>query len=293
MGIRRRTWLRRWGKAIFVLAAAALTPLGRSLRSPAQPVYSRYLEVNRLSGSVTYRRNRSARVGDRLTAAGHSLTTGGRSSVILNVDFGIGTITVAENTHLVVARLDILQDGAYVTVVRVDRGQARIQTRPFTNVNSRLELHTPTGVASVRGTDFGVNVSQAKDTMGKTGVGTLSGLVGTIAQGETVEVGGGQATLVLPGEAPGSLLELDRALSLDLTEIARRGRNLNLRGSTNPTNTLLVDGEEIPLGPTGRFDTQYALPHRDSSITLQVRNPLGEVRDYHFPGWQIDDLDQG
>ncbi|MDA0267948.1 MAG: FecR domain-containing protein [Cyanobacteria bacterium] len=293
MGIRRRVWLRQWGKAIVVVGAAALTPLGRSLRSPAQSVYSRYLEVTRLSGSVTYQGARSARVGDRLTSSGHSLTTSSRSSASLTVDFGIGTITMAENTRLVVARLDILQDGAYVTVIRVDRGQARMQTRPFTNVNSRLELHTPTGVASVRGTDFGVNVSQAQGTIGKTGVGTLSGRVGTIAQGETVEVIDGQATLVLPGAAPEPPIALDRELALNLTEISRRGRNIILRGRTNPTNTLLVNGEEIPLTPIGGFDTQYVLAHRDNSITVQLRNPIGEVRDYPFPGWRLDNLDQG
>lgn len=293
MGIPRRVWLRRWGKALLVVGAAALTPLGRSRHGSAQSVYSRYLEVNRLSGTVTYRGNRSARIGDRLTASGHSLTTGNRSSASLVVDFGIGSITMAQNTHLSVARLDILQDGAYVTVIRVNRGQARMQTRPFTNVNSRLELHTPTGVASVRGTDFGVNVSQAQGTVGKTGVGTLSGRVGTIAQGETVEVNGGQATLVLPGEAPEAAILLDRELALDLTEMSRRGRNITLRGRTNPTNTLLLNGEELPLSPIGGFDTQYGLSHRDNSITLQLRNPIGEVRDYYFPGWRLDDLDQG
>jgi hypothetical protein len=293
MGIRRRVWLRQWGKAILVLGAAALTPLGRLRRSQAQSVHSRFLEVSRLSGSVTYRGNRSARVGDRLTGAGQSLTTGSRSSAILNVDFGIGTITMAQNTHLLVARLDVLQDGAYVTVVRVDRGQARMQTRPFTNVNSRLELHTPTGVASVRGTDFGVNVSQSPETLGKTGVGTLSGRVGVIAQGETVEVIGDQATLVLPNEAPAAPIALDREMVLNLTDLSRRGRRINLAGSTNPTNTLLLDGEEVPLGPTGRFDAQLDLPHRNNGVILQVRNPLGELRDYSFPAWRLNDLNQG
>jgi hypothetical protein len=232
-------------------------------------------------------------VGDRLTASGHSLTTGSRASASLVVDFGIGTITMAQNTHLAIARLDILQDGAYVTVIRIARGQARMQTRPFTNVNSRLELHTPTGVASVRGTDFGVNVSQADATLGKTGIGTLSGLVGTIAQGETVEVADGQANLVLPGEPPGAPILLDRELALNLIEMSRRGRNIILRGSTNPTNTLLLNDEEIPLSPIGGFDMQYGLSHRDNSITLQLRNPIGEVRDYYFPGWRLDDLDRG
>lgn len=291
MGIPRRVWLRRWGQALLVVGTAALAPLGRSLRSPAQSINSRYLEVNRLSGTVTYRGNRSARIGDRLTASGHSITTGSRSSASMVVDFGIGTITMAENTHLAVARLDILQDGAYVTVIRVARGQARMQTRPFTNVNSRLELHTPTGVASVRGTDFGVNVSQAKDTVGKTGVGTLSGRVGVIAQGQTVEVQDEQATLVVPGEAPEEPIILDRELVLDLTELSRRGRFLNLRGRTNPTNTLILNGEELPLSNTGRFDTQYTLDHRHNALTIQVRNPLGEMRDYHYPGWRLDDLE--
>jgi len=245
----------------------------------------RWLEINRLSGSVTYHNNgsRAAQVGDRLNAPGQGLSTAARASVILTLDTAIGTINVAESTDLTVRRLDTLGDGGRVTLLDIPRGQARIQVRSFTNPSSRLELRSPSGVAAVRGTDFGVLVAED----GRTAVGTDEGLVAVSAQGRTVEVAPDFASIIRPGSPPTEPQPLDRALQLNLIFLSRQGDWVNLEGTINPANRLLWNGEEIPIRRTGRFQTMVYLPF-PRSLELTVQNPLGEERQHHYRFWEID-----
>ncbi|NJN19963.1 MAG: FecR domain-containing protein [Leptolyngbya sp. RL_3_1] len=271
-----------------LMAGLGLTLVGLSvgLPSDAQSGRDRWLEVSRLSGSVTYRGAsvRSAQPGDRLSQPGHGIETSSRASTVLEIDTGIGTISVAENTHFSVQRLDTLADGSEITILSVTQGQARIQTRPFTNINSRLELHTPSGVASVRGTEFGVNV--AAD--GKSTIGTLQGAVEVSAQDVSVQVGAGFASVLVPGQPPTPPIPLDQELLLELVDFHRRDRTLYIQGRINPTNVLLLEGEAIEIGRSGWFSTVRLLPHGHRTVTFTVRNPLGEVRDYSVPVWQAD-----
>ncbi|MEO1070393.1 MAG: FecR family protein, partial [Cyanobacteria bacterium J06638_6] len=156
-----------------------ISPLSESASLLAQT--TRWLAVTDISGQVTYRgrESRIARLGDQLVA-GQGLATHHRATAILNVDDDIGVIRVAEQTDLVVTQLGILSDGARITKLRINQGQARVQARPFTNPNSLLEVTTPTGVVSVRGTEYGISVAED----GKTAVGTLEGSVITEAAGQ-------------------------------------------------------------------------------------------------------------
>ncbi|MEO1093408.1 MAG: FecR domain-containing protein [Cyanobacteria bacterium J06638_28] len=246
---------------------------------------SRWLSVDRLSGTVTLQTSgsRSARVGDRLTTAGHGITTSRGASAVLGIDIAIGSIVVAQSTRLLIQRLTTLSDGAEVTILDVPRGQARIQTRSFNNPNSRLELHTPSGVAAVRGTEFGVAVADD----GKTSIATLEGKVDVIAQLQSVAVDAGLTSIIYPGEPPTQPQSLDRDLDIELTAQGRRNGAFTVLGQINPANTLLLDGKEVPIQRTGQFETTIPSGSRNHEVEFVVRNALGESRTHLIRQWRL------
>ncbi|NER82794.1 MAG: FecR domain-containing protein [Leptolyngbya sp. SIO1D8] len=251
----------------------------------AQSVEGRWLQVQRISGSVTTQINgsRQAQIGDRLSAPGHGTTTAHQSSTNLAIDTAIGSIAVAQNTRLTVQRLSTLSDGAKVTILDVTRGQARLQVRTFTHPNSRLELHTPSGVAAVRGTEFGVFVS--KD--GTTTIATLEGQVEALAQSRSVLVDAGSTVMIHPGEPPSSPRPLDRELAIDWQTQERRLNRLYVSGRIDPANHLLLNGEEIPISRSGYFEIVKPQANRHRSVVFTVQNPLGESRVYRMRLWQL------
>ncbi|MBE7386199.1 MAG: FecR domain-containing protein [Leptolyngbya sp. SIO1E4] len=250
----------------------------------------RWLEVRRLSGNVTTQvgSSRAARIGDRLSAAGHGLTTGRLSSANFTVDTGIGSLAVAQNTQMIVRQLATLSDGSRVTILDVPRGQVRIQARSFTHTNSRLELHTPSGVAAVRGTDFGIAVDEA----GKTSVATLEGQVEVSAQSITVPVDAGEVSIIRPGEPPTSTRTLDRELDIQWQTQERRAHRLHISGRIDAANTLFLGAEELAVSRSGYFEGVVPLANRNRSVVFTVRNPLGESRTHRIRLWQLPDLDR-
>ena len=249
-----------------------------------------WLQVERLAGTVSIHTSgqRSARVGDRLSAVGQGMSTGSGSSANLSLDNGIGSVAVAQNTRMTIQRLSTLADGARVTILDVSRGQARLQVRSFSNPNSRLELHTPSGVAAVRGTEFGVAVAED----GKTSIATLEGQVEASSQGVDVPVDAGLASIIRPGEPPTPPLPLDRELEIQWRLQMRRGNQLIMAGQIDAANTLLFGEDEIAISRTGNFELDLPLSDRHRTLTLTVRNPMGESRIHRLHTWQLDDLDR-
>ncbi|MEM9120424.1 MAG: FecR family protein [Cyanobacteria bacterium P01_F01_bin.56] len=249
-----------------------------------------WLQVERLAGTVSIHTSgqRSARVGDRLSAVGQGMSTGSGSSANLSLDNGIGSVAVAQNTRMTIQRLSTLADGARVTILDVSRGQARLQVRSFSNPNSRLELHTPSGVAAVRGTEFGVAVAED----GKTSIATLEGQVEAISQGVDVPVDAGLASIIRPGEPPTPPLPLDRELEIQWRLQMRRGNQLIMAGQIDAANTLLFGEDEIAISRTGNFELDLPLSNRHRTLMLTVRNPMGESRIHRLHTWQLDDLDR-
>ena len=275
--------------ALGVLGVATL--LGAVTLSPSQAQTGRWLEVERLTGSVFVQQSQSrpAGLGDRLTQVGHSITTQSQASTSLALDTEIGSVAVAQNTHLKVERLDVLSNGGRVTVLEVTRGQARVQSRPFTNPNTLLEIWTPSGVAAVRGTDFGVAV----DDEGKTTIATLEGSVEATAESVTVTVDEGLASVIRPGEPPTTPIALDRELAIEGLTQERRGNTLTVTGRVNPTNTVQVGDRDIEVSRSGYFAWQANSARRSRSVAFTVTNPLGESRRYRILPWQVPDLDRG
>ncbi len=241
----------------------------------------RWLSVDRISGSValvTYEGvSKQAAIGDRLTRAGDTLTTGPRSSARLTVDQQAGVLSMAENSQLQVRSLAITNRGGRITEMIVNRGQVRLRVRPLTNPDTRLEIHTPAGISGVRGTDFGVTVQPG----GQTGVATLEGSVIARAQGQAVTVAAELQSTITPGQAPtppeplrdNPDLQITRLISVPNSSAAR------IVGSTDTVNLLEIAGQPKRLSPNGRFDVVVSISS-DRRIPARVITPLGTEQQY-------------
>lgn len=242
---------------------------------------NRWLEVRQIQGTVSLYQGQKlqpAQNGNRIQAVGDGIQTAAKSSAVLAVDTGIGFIKVAENTNIRVLQLEKLASGGQVTRLQVIGGQARLQVRPFTNPDSRLEILSPAGLSAVRGTEFGVSVQPD----GKTGVATLEGKVAAIAQGVSVPIQAGFQSLVIPGEAPLPPTPLREDTRLQLQVLAAVGNNqARIAGQVDVVNLVLVDDQPLSLDREGQFDVRVPLP-RQRRIRAVVRTPLGKQQIYEL-----------
>lgn len=274
----RRRFLWSLGSFAFF---TSLTKTSRLLAQLIQtPQSRRWLEVRQVNGSVTLRgsTSRAAVVGDRLQSVGQRLATGPRSSAVLSIDDGIGFIQVSENTDLQVRSLHIKQGGGKITELKVNRGQARLNVRRFTNPGSRLHINTPAGVAAVRGTDFGVTVSET----GRSGVSTQSGAVDVVAQDTTVTVNPQQFSTIAPGQAPTPARFLGLNLSLEVQSIVPLGVNeLVFTAITEAPNLGFINGQEVAIDQNGGIAATVVKPV-NKQLNVLIRNPLGQEQSYVY-----------
>ncbi|GET36858.1 FecR family protein [Microseira wollei] len=256
-----------------ILLTFSIPLLARDIQLPA----SRAVEVRQIRGTVTYQ-GRPARVGDRLTSPGQQISTGRQSSAVLAVDSGIATINVAELTTVQVQSLSMVANGGKVTRLSVPRGQARVQARPLTNLNSRLEISSPAGVTGVRGTEFGVGVGPG----GKTGVSTLEGAVATSAKGRTVTVNGGYSSLVFPGDPPTPPKLTQENLKYELISLSPINQNrVRLICTVDPLNLVFLNDQPLEMDKTGKIDTILPRP-ANSDYRIVIRSPLGKQESHEI-----------
>jgi hypothetical protein len=236
----------------------------------------RWLAIQQMSGIVSYQQGNSARpatVGDRLQRVGDGIATGTQSRAVLAVDTGIGFVDVSEETQLRVRSLDIAPDNGRITHLQLERGQARVRVRPFTHDGSDLEIHTPSGISGVRGTDFGLAVHPD----GATGLATLEGQVESLAQGVAVQVPAGFQNLTFPGEPPQEPVPLrdDTSLRYEVRRFIEGGRRrARFVGQVDPVNVVLVDEEPQVTDRQGRFSVWLPLLNF-VRIEVHVITPLG------------------
>lgn len=273
-------FLRR--RFLAALGLGALSALFTKAFSVAQTVgVQRWLELRQVTGSVSYRQGDTRRtgvVGDRLQAVGQGIVTGARSSAVLAVDDGIGFIQIAENTDLEVKTLQRTGSGGKITELRVLRGQARLNVRPFNNPESRLEIQTPAGVAAVRGTEFGVTVT----SNGRSGISTRSGLVSVSAQDAAVPVGVNQFSTIVPGQSPTPARPIRLNTTLTVQSLVPQVTNqLLLSAVTEAPNLVWVNSQEIVVDDNGQIRALVTIPS-DRRLVVLVRNPFGEDRTYLY-----------
>lgn len=242
---------------------------------------NRWLELRQTSGSVTFvqgSRTQPARTGLRLQAVGDGLRTGASARATLAVDTQIGFVQVSENTDLHITELRTTSNGGRVTELRINRGQARLQARPFTVPDTELNIRTPAGVSGVRGTIFGISVQPD----GRTGVVTQEGIVVTTAQGQSVAVRAGFQSSITPGEPPTPPTPLvdDPSLNLRILRTVE-GTTVEIGGRVDPLNLLVIEETTQILDPDGEFNVRLPLP-ADRRIQALVTTPLGQQQAYEL-----------
>jgi hypothetical protein len=234
-----------------------------------------------MSGSVVYESNQRrlrAWPGLRLQSVGESLETGNNGTATLIVDTAIGFVHVTENTKFSIKTLDRLEDGSKITQLQVLQGQVRLRIRPLTNSKSKLEIHTPTGIVGVRGTEFGVSV-QAD---GRTGVSTLTGRVEASAQNVTTLVAEKQQSLINPQEAPQLSSPLNNNPELRLENTIKTDSAVRLIGQVDPTHLLTIEGAVQATDRDGSFN--LLIPTMEQSmLSVHIITPLGNKRKYSLP----------
>lgn len=242
--------------------------------------FKRWIDVQSVSGNVTLlnRNGREpARVGQRLQSIRDGIVTGARSSATLNLDSGIGTLQVSENSQFTIQEIQN-NDGGAQTKLNVSRGQVRLKLRTFTNPSSRLEIFTPAGVTGVRGTDFGVSILPS----GKTGVATLQGKVAVAAQGKTVEIDRGFQSSVTPGNAPLPPVPLRDNASLDVQVLDQETNSqVHLVAQTDDINIISIGKLVIEPNAEGILDIRIPMGI-NRSIEVRVTTPLGKKRNYQI-----------
>mgnify|MGYP006266147617 CR=1 FL=1 len=239
-----------------------------------------WLEVYSFRGDVELLRQgqrTSAQVGQRLSRVGEGLQTGGGSSAVLAVDTQIGFINLSENTRLRLDNIEALPSGGRITEIFIERGQARLQTRPFTNPDTRFDLRTPAATTSVRGTLYGVSVQPD----GRTGVATETGAVEVSAAGESVTVNAGFQSQVVPGNPPTPPAPLSNDPSLDLRLLQASNGQVLVQGQIDPVNLLLIREKVQTVEPDGSFRLELPLGE-DRRIPVTVVTPLGREQAYEL-----------
>lgn len=242
--------------------------------------FKRWIDVQSVSGNVTLinlNGRESARVGQRLQSVGDGIATGAQSSATLNLDSGIGTLQVSENSQFTIQEIQN-NDGGAQTKLNVSRGQVRLKLRTFTNPSSLLEIFTPAGVTGVRGTDFGVSILPS----GKTGVATLRGKVAAAAQGKTVEIDRGFQSSITPGSAPLPPVQLRDNPSLDIQVFSKEDNGqVHIVAQTDDINLISIGEKVIEPNAQGIVDFRLSIGG-DRSVQLLVTTPLGKQQNYQI-----------
>ncbi len=261
---------------------AGVAWVGVSAQTPVRVRIDRWLLLQSLSGTVVRDRpsgSQPAQVGDKLQSVGDGITTGKQSSAVLEVDTGVGLITVAERTKVKITDLSMAPDNGRITRLAVTGGRVQLKLRRFTHAGSRLEIQTPAGVSGVRGTEFGLAVQPD----GKMAVAVSAGKVATAAQGVAIGVPAGFQNLTIPGEAPSPPVPLrnDTSLQYDFERVIKNGvRLVRLQGQVDFVNTVTLNGVPQVLDRTGRFTSKLLAVPTNLQFQVVVTTPLGQEKTY-------------
>ena len=291
------------------LASLAANP------SPAETIKAqgtasgRSLEIREIRGTVTFK-GRQAVVGDRLLVPGDEIITGPNSTARLAIDNNTGIVEVAEKTAVKISSLSGEKD----TAIFVSLGRVRLSigktaaTTPAANTSTIIppnqiaslntfsglgklnqiaqqkssartapvRVETPEGVAGVRGTSFGVSVSE-----GKTAVETIEGAVGVSGRTDSeVVVNAGSATTIFSQTPPVAPSASRRLAQLKVRSLFRLSGDIyRLSGQINPIDLIYVNDEAIKIDRQGKFSIQGILPP-SRRLKIVVRGP--SVRERHY-----------
>lgn len=270
------------GLSVGLALSALLVMLPALSQSPVRVRLDRWLLLRNISGAVTRESRASrqtAKVGDKLANVGDGITTGKNSTALLEVDTGVGFITVAERTSFKISNLEYASDNGRITRLSVTNGRVRLKLRKFTHSGSRLEIRTPAGLSGVRGTEYGIIVQPD----GKTGIAVAEGSVAMDAQGKAVTIPAGFQNLTLPGETPSAPVSLrnDTTLRYTLEPSIQGGvRRVQLVGQIDPVNSVTLNGVPQVTDREGRFQSDPKTTPTRLQLKVVVTTPLGKEQTY-------------
>jgi len=153
---------------------------------------------------------------------GDSIQTAADSNI--SIEFAdASVITVHENSQAVFDHLTAYGDSGMVdSRIRLNQGRIETRVRPAIGAGSRFEIHTPSAISAVRGTEYRLTSDSQKQT---TNMEVLKGKVSIAADKKTIVVPQGFGSQVAKGAAPIPARELLKAPTLK--ELPNRIRQLN------------------------------------------------------------------
>ena len=261
------------------------------------------LRVESVRGSVTFQ-GRPIQVGECFQPAIGTWIAAQNSSARLRFDNFRGSLEVDQVSEF---EVESLADGNIELFVR--RGQVRFSLGRLTRIlanefsgtviamkdlpfslenplltqdrtgDSPFRVRTPTGVAGVRGTSFGVDVGPT----GQTGVRTIDGSVSANAVGQEVLVGNGQFTVIAPGLAPTAPQQIPADAKFEFLVTQPRGSSrVLIHGKIDSPDIVLLNGEPIVTNPDGSFSLLIPRP-ASRRLRFVVRGPAVRERVYSIP----------
>ena len=304
------------GSDALSVSAVADRNLSADTRIVQLPAGRRGLLVEEVRGEVAVN-GQPAQVNEFLQQPGTQITTGRRSTARLRIDSNIGVVELAPNTTVEIQTISGSAgvDGNQMTVFSVTGGRIRLSISRFVSdifrnllgggdINqiaaldtlsglgefgdlaqeggsaseSPLRVETPVGVAGVRGTSFGVAVGPS----GKTGVSTIDGIVGVLAQGREEIVNAGFFSAISPDGAPTTAQSTPRLSDLRRFSVIRTGTNaVRLLGKVDPMDLVYVNGQAVETDADGNFE--YVGGAGNGRINIVVRGPSVRERHYSLP----------
>jgi hypothetical protein len=261
------------------------------------------LRVESVRGVVTFQ-GRPIQQGECLQPVIGTWVTGENSSARLRLDNFRGSLEVNQVSEF---EIEALADANVELFVR--RGQVRfslgrltrdlatelpgtaiaMKSLPFTLDNplltqdrtgeSPFRVRTPTGVAGVRGTSFGVDVGPT----GQTGIRTIAGTVSASGLGQEVLLGAGQFTVIGPGLAPIAPQQIPADSKFRLLVTQPRGSSrVLIQGQIDSPDILLLNGEPVVTNPDGSFSLLVPRPV-SRRLRFVLRGPAVRERVYSIP----------
>jgi hypothetical protein len=129
-------------------------------------------------------------------------------------------------------------------------------------------------VAETRAGRFAVLQSDAKHAT----VAAQAGSVNVRAGGHSVDVNGGEQTVVTANAAPSMPTKIPASLFLRVGDVVEHGNVGTIRGETEPGARLAVGGKEVAADASGQFSTAVSLSTGDNVIVLVVDDADGHAQ---------------
>jgi hypothetical protein len=172
--------------------------------------------------------------------AGTRVRTGCDATAQLAFFDGSTTDLASDTEVFIVQMISLKKAEGKVIILQQRAGQTYHRVQPLLDADSRFEVETPSAVASVRGTEFALDVGAD----GATQVVVVEGLVNVEAQEITIVVEAGQGTVARPQQPPDP--------AQPAATLPARVESLDPSGQTNTD----PPGQTKTPQPPGRTDTE-------------------------------------